>query len=276
MRSTLRSRFCASSITTKLSVRLRPRMWVRGSTSSSPRSRTSSITSWLIDRFEGVDDRGRPRAHLLGLGARAGTRGPGRRPSRGAGTRRPACACAASSTASSPAASASTLLPVPALPPRLTMPISGSASRSMATRCSAERPRTSNTAASVRTRCSRLSAWTRARADCEPACSARPVWQGRSRAAARSATRSSYSSSISPGSTSSSVKPVQLVSAASSLRYSSAASPTMLAFRRSGRSLVTTATSAPSLARLRATARMRWSLASEPAGRRAGRPGPGG
>ena len=40
------------------------------------------------------------------------------------------------------------------------------------------------------------------------------------------------------------------VSAASSLRYSSASRPTMLAFRRSGRSLVTTVTSWPSLAQV--------------------------
>ena len=63
-------------------------------------------------------------------------------------------------------------------------------------RCSAERPRTSNRVWSARTRCSRLSAWTRASADCEPACSATPVWHGRSRASARSTTRCSKSSSI--------------------------------------------------------------------------------
>ena len=75
--------------------------------------------------------------------------------------------------------------------------------------------------------------------------------------------RSANSSSMTAAGTSSSAKPAQLLSATISLRYSSAASPTMLALSRSGRSLVTTATSAPSLARLRATARMRWSLASD-------------
>ena len=63
-------------------------------------------------------------------------------------------------------------------------------------------------------------------------------------------------------STSSSTMPVQLVSRASSLRYSSAGSPTIEALSRSGRSLVTTVTWLPSAARLRATARMRWSLVS--------------
>ena len=57
------------------------------------------------------------------------------------------------------------------------------------------------------------------------------------------------------------------LSLASSLRYSSASRPTIDALSRSGRSLVTTVTSRPSAARLRATARMRWSLSS-PAQRR--------
>ena len=50
------------------------------------------------------------------------------------------------------------------------MPTDGSASRSMAMRCSALRPRTSNSARSPRTRCTRLSSCTRPSADCEPAC----------------------------------------------------------------------------------------------------------
>ena len=41
---------------------------------------------------------------------------------------------------------------------------------------------------SGRTRCSRLSAWTRASADCEPECNATPAWQGSSRASAKSTT----------------------------------------------------------------------------------------
>ena len=45
VRSTERSRFWASSMMTKLSVRLRPRMWVSGCTSSSPRPNTSSMTA---------------------------------------------------------------------------------------------------------------------------------------------------------------------------------------------------------------------------------------
>ena len=58
----------------------------------------------------------------------------------------------------------------------------------------------------------------------------------------------------------------QLESLASSLRYSSASSPTTPAFSRSGRSLVTTTTSRPSRPRLNAAARIRWSLAGEVSG----------
>ena len=76
----------------------------------------------------------------------------------------------------------------------------------------------------------------------------------------------SKSSSITELHTSSSTKPVQPESVASSLRYSSASSPTTPALRRSGRSLVTTTTSRPSRPRLSATARMRWSLAGDVSG----------
>jgi hypothetical protein len=179
-----------------------------------------------------------------------------------------------STTASSPAASASTLLPVPARPPRLTMPIDGSASTSMARRCSAERPRTPKRLRSPRTRCARLSAWTRARAEPDPfptACRTRPVWQGSSRgpttsegttSEGRSTTRSANSSSRTAVPTSSSHQPVQPSSTANSLRYSSAPRPATEARSRSGRSFDTTTASAPSAARLRATARMRWSLSA--------------
>ena len=54
------------------------------------------------------------------------------------------------------------------------MPTSSSSRMSMAMCCSAERPRRSNIAWSVRTRCSRLSGCTRPSADCEPECSATP------------------------------------------------------------------------------------------------------
>src|SRR2546421_680036 len=74
-----------------------------------------------------------------------------------------------SSTASRPAASAMTLLPVPAGPPMDTMPTRGSARRSMAIRCSAERPCKSNSVRSPRTRWMRLSSCTRPSADCDPA-----------------------------------------------------------------------------------------------------------
>ena len=46
--STLRSSDWASSTMTKASCRERPRMWVSGSTSSSPRSTTSSITTFEV------------------------------------------------------------------------------------------------------------------------------------------------------------------------------------------------------------------------------------
>ena len=79
-----------------------------------------------------------------------------------------------------------------------------------------------------------------------------------------SATRPPYRWSI-LGSTPSSGKPGQLLSAASSLRLVRRA-PTTLALSRSRRSLVTDGDGPPLAARLRATARMRWSLG---AGRRA-------
>ena len=62
------------------------------------------------------------------------------------------------------------------------MPTDGSARRSIATRCSAERPETSNSVCSPRTRWTRLSSWTRPSADCEPAWRATPVLHGSSRA----------------------------------------------------------------------------------------------
>ena len=61
------------------------------------------------------------------------------------------------------------------------MPTCSSSRMSIAMCCSAERPRRSNMAWSGRTRCSRLSACTRASADCEPECNATPAWHGRSR-----------------------------------------------------------------------------------------------
>ena len=127
-------------------------------------------------------------------------------------------------------------------------------------RCSAERPRTSNSVRSLRARCTALSSWTRPSADWLPACRTTPVLHGRSRASPRSTTWSSNRASMVGPSTSSSSMPVQLLSLASSLRYSSASRPTIDALSRSGRSLVTTVTWRPSAAMLRATARMRWSL----------------
>ena len=129
-------------------------------------------------------------------------------------------------------------------------------------RCSAERPRTSNSVRSGRTRWTRLSSCTdprrRLRAGVQrDAGVARQV-----RASARSTTWSANSASMVGAVDVELREPGPVVSVASSLRYSSASRPTIEAFSRSGRSLVTRTTSRPSLARLRATARMRWSLLS--------------
>ena len=102
-------------------------------------------------------------------------------------------------------------------------------------------------------------------------CSTRPVWQGCSRAASSRARRVSYSSSMSALPTDNSAMPVQPESTGSSARYSCASKPTEAAFTRSGTSLLTRTTSWPSLARLRATERIRVSLSPsrKPAGRTA-------
>ena len=93
-----------------------------------------------------------------------------------------------SMTASRPAHSASADFPVPARPPMLTMPISGSSSRSSATRCSADRPCRPNASRSPRTSWTCLSGRTRPGALALPLAlhSTSPVWQGKSRAASRS------------------------------------------------------------------------------------------
>ena len=142
------------------------------------------------------------------------------------------------------------------------MPTSGSSSRSSAIRCSAERPWMPKASRSPRTRCTRLSALTRPSALPRSDISTRPVWHGSSRASSRSITWSSYSSSRSSPVTSSSFMPVQPASDSwiCSPRYSAASRPTADALMRSGRSLEIRMTSLPSLARLRATARMRVSL----------------
>ena len=186
-------------------------MWVSGSTSSRSRSKTSSMTSWPTIASRASVTAAPHGEHLLGLGARAGSRGPGRRPRRSGGTPSPACGVRCSSTASRPAARASTLLPVPAGPPMATMPTSWSASRSMAMRCSAERPCTSNSVRSPRTRWTalvlvhaaerRLAAGVQRRRRC---CTA-----GRGPRRGRRRGRRTAASMVGP-STSSSTKPVQL------------------------------------------------------------------
>ena len=86
-------------------------------------------------------------------------------------------------TDSSPAHSASADLPVPARPPRETMPISGSSSRSSATRCSADRPCSPNASRSPRTSRTCLSGVTRPSADPREDSSTSPVCGGSSAAA---------------------------------------------------------------------------------------------
>ncbi len=177
-----------------------------------------------------------------------------------------------SSTASRPAHSASADLPVPALPPSDTMPTDSSSSRSRATRCSAERPRSPNTSRSPRTSWTLFCAFTRPSA-CElPASSRIPVWHGRSRAASRSTSPSANNVSMSSALVSSSVMPVQPDTTTSCAWYSSAARPTAPALTRSGMSLLTNVTRLPSAARLAAQHRMRESLVSvrKPAGSTAG------
>ena len=140
------------------------------------------------------------------------------------------------------------------------MPISGSRSRSSATRCSALRPRRPNASRSPRTSCTDLSGRTRPSALPLAEVRTSPVWQGRSRAASCSKMPDSYSCSTSPALRSSSDIPVQPESTGSSARYSCAARPIEAALTRSGRSLLTSTTSSPSAARSRATDRMRESL----------------
>ena len=168
--------------------------------------------------------------------------------------------CRRSRTDSNPAHRASALLPVPARPPKDTMPTSGSMSRSRAIRCSALRPLMPKASRSPRTRRTRLSAVTRANPLPRSDNRTRPQWQGRSRASSRSITPSSNSRSRSVPATSISCVPVYPDSIANSARYSSAASPTDDALTRIGKSLLTSTTSAPSLAKFRATAKIRVSL----------------
>ncbi len=123
------------------------------------------------------------------------------------------------------------------------MPISGSSSRSSATRCSAERPCSPNASRSPRTSRTRLSAVTRPSAAEPPPVSRRPVWQGSSRAASLSITPSRNRASMSAEVTSRSDMPVQPDGTTSSAWYSSAVSPTAAALTRSGMSLVTRMTS---------------------------------
>ena len=169
-----------------------------------------------------------------------------------------------SSTASRPAASASTLLPVPAWPPRLTMPTVGSASRSMAMRCSAERPAHVEQRAvaahevdalvGVHPAERRLRARRAARRRC---CTAgRGPRRGRRRACVEQLVDRRRPRRRARRSRSSWCRwPARCGTRRRRGRRCDA-------FSRSGRSLVTTVTSRPSAARLRATARMRWSLLS--------------
>ena len=135
--------------------------------------------------------------------------------------------CRRSITASSPAHRASADLPVPARPPSETMPISGSSSRSSATRCSALRPRRPKASRSPRTSWTDLSGRTRPERAAvgrgEDAARCGRAGRGRPRTPRclfRTAARCHRCRR------SSSVIPVQPESTGSSARYSCAASPT--------------------------------------------------
>ena len=168
--------------------------------------------------------------------------------------------CWRSSTASRPAHRASADFPVPARPPSDRMPISGSSSRSMARRCSADRPFSPKTSRSPRTSFISPLPVTRPRAEPRSEWMTRPVLTGMSCTSRVCMTSFSYSSLIWLEPRVISSMPVQPESTASSCRYSSARSPIDAALTRSGRSLETTVTLSPSLARFIATARMRESL----------------
>ncbi len=100
-------------------------MWVSGSTSSMSRATTSSMTSWRGDRAEGVEDGLRPRAHLVGLGARQVAELLAADRVQRAEDDDLAVLAALHHGSPGPAHSASADLPVPARPPSETMPIVG-------------------------------------------------------------------------------------------------------------------------------------------------------
>ena len=192
---------------------------------------------------------------------RAGSRAPGRRRRTAAGTPRP---CGAAGARAPPRARRTARAPTCRCRP-------GRRAR----RCR-RRGRAAGRARSAARRCGRAGRTPRGRrGPAAPACPASPG-RGRCRARTAAPARCGTGSSAAaverrrgprrtagrrrPPATSSSAMPVQPDSTASSARYSSAASPTADALTRIGRSLETSVTSAPSAARLRATARMRVSL----------------
>ena len=103
---------------TKLSVRLRPRMWVSGSTSSRSRSKTSSITSGpMIDSRASMTAAAHGRIFSLSLPGQVAELLAADRVDRPE-HHDPLVACAARARPPGRRPSARTLLPVPALPPR--------------------------------------------------------------------------------------------------------------------------------------------------------------
>ena len=149
--------------------------------------------------------------------------------------------------------------------------MSGSVSRSIAMRCSAERPCRPKTSRSPRTTRTCLSGVTRPSAEEPPPSSRSPVWHGSSRASSTSATPSANREDTSSGVAATSAVPVQPVVVTSWPWYSSAGRPTEAALTRSGMSLVTRVTgllAVASAARLSAQARMRESFSAvrNPAG----------
>ncbi|CAI8286295.1 MAG: Uncharacterised protein [Cellulomonadaceae bacterium TMED98] len=165
-----------------------------------------------------------------------------------------------SNTASNPAQRARADFPVPARPPREMIPTWLSKSRSMAIRCSAERPCRPKRSRSPRTRLIVFGEVTRPRAEPRSLVITTPVLSGMPSMSSVVSDSVSYRvwTSVEPREIS--AIPVHPESTANSARYSSAARPTEAAFTRIGRSFETTVTARPSAARFTATAKMRESL----------------
>ena len=266
--STLRSSDCASSTMTNESCSERP------ADVGQRQHLEHAAGEHLLEHrragqpVERVEDRLRPRAHLLALAAGQVAELLAADRVERAEHDDLACGCAAPApppdrrTARAPTCRCRPCRPATRCRPR------SSSSRSSATRCSAERPRSPNTSRSPRTSWTRLLGVDPAERGELPPSSRSPVWHGRSRAASRSISPSANSASIVVGGDLDLGHPgpaggdhvlrVVLVGG----------QPTAAALTRSGMSLLTNVTRLPSAARLSAQVRMRESLVSvrKPAG----------